>query len=92
MPAEAHAALGKTVPKDPGCEYFLGKVPFMAGKHALAHGLTGDLAVVKSYVYDKYVRDGEFFVDLAWWIETIEGDIWLEGGATVKLPSARAAK
>ena len=91
MPAEAHAALGKTVPKDTGAEYFLGKVPFMAGKHTLAHGLTGDLAVVKSHVYDKSVRDGEFLVDLAWWIETIEGDIWLEGGATVKLPSARAA-
>lgn len=92
MPAEAHAALGKTVPKDPGAEYFLGKVPYLAGKRALAHGLTGDLALVKSYVYDKYVRDGEFLVDLAWWIETIEGDIWLEGGATVRLPSARAAK
>ena len=92
MPAEAHAALGKIVPKDPGCEYFLGKVPFMAGKHALAHGLTGDLALVKSYVYDKYVRSGEFFVDLAWWIETIEGDIWLEGGATVKLPSLPGAE
>ena len=34
---------------------------------------------MKSYVYDKYVRDGDFFVDLAWWIETIEGDIWLAG-------------
>jgi hypothetical protein len=92
MPVEAHAALGTTVPRDTGAEYFLGKVPFMAGKHALAHGLTGDLAVVKSYVYDKCVRDGEFLVDLAWWIETVEGDIWLEGSATVKLPSARLAK
>ncbi len=92
MPAEAHAALGKIVPKDPGCEYFLGKVPFMAGKHTLAHGLTSDLALVKSYVYDKFVRSGEFYVSLAWWIETIEGDIWLEGDATVKLPSARAGE
>ena len=89
MPAEAHAALGKTVPKDPGAEYFLGRVPFMSGRYALAHGLTGDLALVKSYVYDRYVRDAEFLVDLAWWIETIEGDIWLEGGATVRLPSRR---
>jgi hypothetical protein len=92
MPAEAHAALGKVVPKDPGCEDFLAKVPFMAGKQALAHGLTGDLALVKSYVYDKYVRNGKYYVDLAWWIEAIEGDIWLAGGATVKLPSARPAK
>jgi hypothetical protein len=92
MPAEAHAVLGKIVPKDTGAEYFLGKVPSMAGKHALAHGLTGDLALVKSYVYGKCVCDGEFLIDLAWWIETIEGDVWLEGGATVKLPSRRAVK
>jgi hypothetical protein len=91
MPAEGHAALGKTVPADPEAEYFLGKVPHMSGKNVMAHGLTGDLALVKSYVYDKYVRDGEFMVDLAWWIETIEGDIWLAGGATVRLPSVRAA-
>jgi len=90
MPAEAHWALGKNVPKNRQKEYFLGKVPYMNGKRCLAHGLTGDLAIVKSYVYDKYSRDGEFFVDLIWWIETIEGDIWLEGGATVKLPSKRA--
>jgi hypothetical protein len=92
MPAEAHAALGKVVPKDPGAEHFLGKVPQMAGRHALAHGLTGDLALVKSYVYDKCVCDGRFLADLVWWIETIAGDIWLEGGATVSLPSRRAAR
>jgi hypothetical protein len=51
--------------------------------------LTGDLALVRSYVYDKYFRDGEPLVDLGWWIETIEGDIWLAGGATVRLPSKR---
>jgi hypothetical protein len=36
----------------------------MKGKHALAHGLTGDLALVKSYVYDKHFRDGEPLVEL----------------------------
>ena len=91
MPVEAHAALGKTVPLNPDAEYFLGKIPHMKGKHALAHGLTGDLALVKSYVYDKYFRDGEPLVELGWWIETIEGDIWLAGGVTVKLPSKRAS-
>jgi hypothetical protein len=90
MPAEAHRALGKNVPTNPDAEDFLGKIPTMKGKHALAHGLTGDLALVKSYVYDKYFRDGEPLVELGWWIETIEGDIWLAGGATVKLPSKRA--
>ncbi len=92
MPAAAHAALGKSVPEDTGAEYFLGKVPQMAGRQGLAHGLTGDLALVKSYVYGKCVCDGEFLAALAWWIETIEGDIWLAGGATVKLPSSRAAQ
>jgi hypothetical protein len=89
IPSGAHAALGKNVPTNPDAEYFLDKVPYMKGKLALIHGLTKDLALVKSYIYDKYVRDGEFFVGLVWWIETIEGDIWLEGGATVKLPSNR---
>lgn len=89
MPAEAHRALGKNVPTNPEAENFLEKVPYMQGKNVLAHGLTGDLAIVKSYVYDKYFRNGEPFVELAWWIETIAGDIWLAGGATVKLPSKR---
>ncbi len=61
----------------------------MKGRTGTAHGLTGDLALVKSYVYDKYHCDGAFFAELAWWIETIDGDIWLEGAATVKLPSRR---
>lgn len=47
--------------------------------------------IVKSYVYDKFVRDGEFFVDLAWWIESFPGGgLWGNGGATVKLPSKKA--
>jgi hypothetical protein len=86
----AHAAYGKIAPNNPQAEYFLGKVPKMNGRHVLAHGLTGDLAIVKSCVYDKYARDGEFFVELGWWVETIDGYIWEEGGATVKLPSKNA--
>jgi hypothetical protein len=35
------------------------------------------------------VRDGRFLVNLVWWVETIDGKIWLEGGATVRLPSSR---
>jgi hypothetical protein len=89
MPPEAMAAAGKAVAANPWLEDFLDKVPHMKGRKASTHGLTGDLALVKSYVYDKYVCDGEFFVEVAWWIETIEGDIWLTGGATVKLPSKR---
>jgi hypothetical protein len=58
-----------------------------AGKYKIIHGLTGDLAIIKSYIYNKYVMDDEFFVEQAWWIENIEGDIWEEGSAIVKLPS-----
>ncbi len=90
MPPEAMALGGKPVPTNPWAEVFLDKVPHMKGKRATAHGLTTDLALVKSYVCDKYYTDGAYFVDLVWWIETIEGDIWLNGGATVKLPSRLA--
>jgi hypothetical protein len=90
MEAETHAAYGKTVPKSPFSEDFLSHVPSMKGKHISAHGLTTDLAIVKSYVYNKYVQDGEFYVDLAWWVESIDGYIWEAGGATVKLPSKNA--
>ena len=90
MPAVASAVAGKPVPANPWLEDFLAKVPHMRDRFCNAHGLTGDLALVKSYVYDKYHRDGSFYADLAWWIETIVGDIWLAGGATVELPSKAA--
>lgn len=86
----AHAAYGKSLPTNPRAIRHLEKIPKMRRKHVLAHGLTGDLAIVKSCVYDKYVRNGEFFVELGWWVETIDGYIWQEGGATVRLPSSKA--
>jgi hypothetical protein len=92
MDPRAHALYGKTVPVNPEAERYLYRVPQMKDKYVTAHGLTGDVAIVKSYVYDKYVRDGEFLVELVWWVETIEGDIWEEGGATVRLPSKRLNK
>ena len=73
----------------PHSERFLEKVPKMKGRHVTAHGVTGDVALVKSNIYDKYVTNGEFLVELAWWVETIDGYIWQEGGATVRLPSIR---
>ncbi|MBN1628927.1 MAG: hypothetical protein JW990_04125 [Thermoleophilia bacterium] len=87
MPAETMAAHGKPVPKNPALEDFLGHVPSMSGRRVEVHGLTGDLALVKSYVYDKYVQGHAFLIDLAFWIENIEGQVWLAGGATVQLPS-----
>lgn len=87
MPPEAHASHGITVPVNPQAERFLDKVPGMKGRNIVTHGITGDLAIVKSCVYDKYVRDGEYLVEIGWWIETIDGHIWEDGGATVRLPS-----
>jgi hypothetical protein len=43
---------------------------------------------IHSQVYDKYEKDGEHFVELGFWITTINDDeIFEEGGATIKLPS-----
>ena len=89
MDPMAHAAYGKNLPDNQRTFRHLDMIPKMKGKHVLAHGLTGDLAIVKSYVYDKYVRNCEFFVELGWWVETIDGYIWQEGGATVRLPSRK---
>lgn len=91
MDPRAHALYGKQAPVNPRAERYLWRVPHMAGRFVDAHGLTQDVALVRSYVYDKYVRNGEFLVDLVWWVETLDGDIWEEGGATVRLPSREAA-
>ena len=92
MAPTAHAAVGLTVPDSPFSERYVQRVPKLAKENKVvnAHGLTTDIAIVQSYIEDKYVRDGEFFVDLVWWIQTIEGDIFEEGGATVRLPSKKA--
>ena len=58
----------------------------MKGKRAKWHGMVGDVAISKAYVFDKYAKDNEHFVDLAWWVETMDKDLILEGFATVKLP------
>ena len=87
MDPKSHHALGKPVPTNPRAERFLHLVPSLEGRSVTTHGLTKDVAIVKSEVVAKYVEDGEFLVDLVWWIETINGEIWEEGMATVRLPS-----
>jgi hypothetical protein len=89
MPVEAMADVGYDVPRHPTAVSFLDKVPGMDGRYVNAHGMTSDLAIVRSYVYNKYWQDGELFVDLALWVESIDGYIWWAGGATVRLPSKR---
>jgi acyl dehydratase len=88
---ELQSTYGAYALANPRAERFLDKIPKMKGKFLTTHGITGDVAIVKSYVYDKYVRDDAFLVELGWWIETIDGYIWEEGGATVKLPSKSVA-
>lgn len=87
MDPRGHAAHGMPVPANPAAEHFLDRVPSMKGRFVEAHGLTQDVALVKSEVVGKSVRDGAFFAELVWWIETIDGQVWQEGAATVKLPS-----
>jgi acyl dehydratase len=65
---------------------YLEKVPYMKGKRATWHGLAGDAAISKAYVFDKYSKNGEYFVDLIWWVEALDKYLILEGFATVKLP------
>jgi hypothetical protein len=89
MDPRAHANYGKQVPANPRALHYLDQVPFMRGKFVSEHGLTGDVAIVKSYLTKKYVRDGKFMVDLVWWIENIDGQIWEEGSATIRLPSRK---
>ena len=51
-------------------------MPSLEGRALSAHPMTGDVALIHSYVYDKYMRDGA---------------ICEEGSVTVKLRSRRAA-
>jgi hypothetical protein len=87
MAPSAIKAVGKSVPQSPITERYVHRVPALNGKEVTSHPLTGDVGIVTAYVENKFVQDGEFFVDLVWWVEDINGVIWQEGGATVKLPS-----
>jgi hypothetical protein len=86
MDPRGAAKWGKPAPANPRAEHFLDRVPSMKGRFVDTHGLTQDVALVRSEVVSKYVRDGEFLVDLVWWIEALDGSVWEEGAATVKLP------
>ncbi|EQB12855.1 hypothetical protein [Sphingobium lactosutens] len=91
MDPRSHWVNGKSVPRNPDAPRFLDRVPFMKDRFVDTHGLTQDMMIVKSYVTDRYVRDGRFMAELVWWIETIEGDILEEGSAAVRLPSRTEA-
>ncbi len=92
MAPSALASVGLKVAANPASERFVDQVPKLkaANKVVNAHGLTYELAIVKSYIAKKYQKGNEYFVDIIWWIENLDGYIWEEGGATVRLPSKNA--
>jgi acyl dehydratase len=95
MAPSAMAAVGKTaVPVSPYSERYVQRVPVLkaANRVVNAHPLSYDIAIIQAYTERKFEKDGAHFVDLVWWIESIDGYIWEEGGATVKLPSKTAKK
>lgn len=67
---------------------YLLKVPFLkeAGRYMNTHGQVPDTSISRGYVTDKYVRDGNYCVELACWCEDIEGNIFAEALAEIILP------
>ncbi len=75
-------------PKNTAVCEMIEKIPAMKGKKCNTHGLQYDVMKIHSQVYDKYEKNGEHFVELGFWITTMNDDeIYEEGGATIKLPS-----
>lgn len=87
MSQESMASRGFTVPASPNAKEFLHVVPSKAGQPITEHGMERDVMWVKSYVFDKFCQDGKHYVRLAWWIDTIMGETFQSGWATIQLPS-----
>jgi len=68
---------------------YMDKVPYMRGCRAAWHAMEGDIVICRSYVTDKYEKNGEYFVDLTFWCETLDKYLVEEGFATVKLPKKK---
>lgn len=78
------------IPRAPNAIHHLDQVPYMKGKEATTHPMQHDLAICKLYVIGKRIESGLRLVDLVWWIETLEGDIWMDGSCQISLPSNAA--
>lgn len=87
MNAEAMEAVGYHLPQSACYVDYLAPVPDKNMSDIKTHGLERDVMWVKSYVFDKLSRDGKYFVKLAWWIDTILGETFEAGQATIRLPS-----
>lgn len=87
MDPRAHWKNGMAVMPNPDARHFVSRVPGMADAYVSVHGLTKDVALVKSEVTGKRVRNDAHEIELIWWIENLDGQIWEEGSAIVQLPS-----
>lgn len=69
-------------------ESYLLKVPELREKGAFinTHGMAPDCAITRGYVYDKYEKDGQYYVDIALWCEDLDENYHTECGITLKLP------
>jgi hypothetical protein len=67
------------------CPY-LEKVPFMRGIRPAWPALEGDTIICNACVTDKYSKNGEYFVDLIFWCQTLDRYPVVKVHATVKLP------
>lgn len=92
MDPRAHWDHGVGVVPNPQAQRYLARVPGMEERYVSTHGMTKDVALVKSQVTDKRVVNGQFEVELIWWVENMDGDIWEEGQALVVLPSRDAGR
>ena len=86
MPDLCMKHYGYDLPTNPEALSFMDPYPEMKGK-CIHHGMERDIMLIKSKVYDKHIENGEHLVELVWWIESIIGDVFEEGQATVRLPS-----
>lgn len=94
MAPSAMEAVGKKVPQSPIAERYVHRIPVLAEANRVVdgHPLSNDLLIAQAYIEKKYVMNNEYYVDLVWWDETIDGYIVEEGGATVRLPSRTEKK
>ena len=69
-------------------ESYLLKVPELKEKGAFinTHGMAPDCAITRGYIYDKYEKDGAYYVEIALWCEDLDGNYHTECGITLRLP------
>ncbi|MCF0229291.1 MAG: hypothetical protein HUJ76_06305 [Parasporobacterium sp.] len=88
MPSDTHSAMNHPVPYSGDFEVFTRRIRGMENSGITVHGLTTDVAIIKSEVTDKYVVNGRHMVDIVFWAETYNThEIWITGMVEVELPT-----